>query len=113
LLAIEVVPTKKVLPTRSTVPEAAGRVTVVVPAAADACSVVVPEVEPGNATLVIPVRARFAVVRFSATEVVPIKTFELPKIVDERVPPVRLEAVRVDQEAVVPSVVRNLPLLPV
>jgi hypothetical protein len=35
-LAIEVVPTKKVLPTRAAVPVVAGRVKVVVPAAADA-----------------------------------------------------------------------------
>jgi hypothetical protein len=52
-------------------------------------------------------------VRFNATDVVPIKMFELPKIVDERVPPVKLDAVRVAQEAVVASVVRNLPALPV
>jgi hypothetical protein len=71
LFAIEVVPTKKELPTRSTVPVAAGRVIVFVPAVAAGCSVIVPEVEPGNATLVIPVSARFAVVRFSATAVVP------------------------------------------
>jgi hypothetical protein len=38
---------------------------------------------------------------------------ELPRIVEDRVPPVRLDAVRVAQEAVVASVVRNFPLLPV
>jgi hypothetical protein len=37
---------------------------------------------------------------------------ELPRIVEERVPPVRLEAVRVAQDAVVPSLVKNLPVLP-
>jgi hypothetical protein len=34
-------------------------------------------------------------------------------MVDDKVPPVKLDAVRVAQEAVVPSVVKNLPVLPV
>lgn len=53
------------------VPVAAGIVIVVVPATALGCSVVVPDVEPGNATLEIPVSAWLAEARLSATAVVP------------------------------------------
>ena len=69
------------------VPVVAGRVrTVPVPAMAVGRSWIVPDVEPGRVTLEIPVRARFAVVRFSATDVVPINTAELPRTVEVRVP---------------------------
>jgi hypothetical protein len=47
---------------------------------------IVPDVEPGRVTLEMPVRARFAVARFRATDVVPINTAELPSTVEVRVP---------------------------
>jgi hypothetical protein len=55
---------------RASVPVVAGSVTVP-PAAAAGWRVVVPDDEPGRATLEIPVRARFADERLSATLVVP------------------------------------------
>jgi len=92
LFAIEVVPTKNVFPFRVTVPVAAGRVIVLVPAAAAGCKVRVPDVEPGIATLEIPVRARLAEPRLRATAVVPMFKVELPStpvgIVPDRLPAV-------------------------
>ena len=46
-----------IVPKSATVPVAAGRVIVVVPATADACTVVVPLVAPLKATVVAPVSA--------------------------------------------------------
>ena len=54
----------------------------------------VPEVEPGNVTLEMPVNARLAEARFSATAVVPTYSVELPStpegIVPDKLPAVRL-----------------------
>ena len=64
--------TLNLFPVSATVPLVAGSViTVPVPATAEAITCAVPDDVPGRVTLLIPVRARFAEVRFSATLVVP------------------------------------------
>lgn len=60
-------------PVSATVPVVAGSVmTVPVPATAEGIICAVPDVEPGSVTLLMPVSARFADERLSATLVVPI-----------------------------------------
>jgi hypothetical protein len=59
-------------PVLTRVPVEVGKVRVGVPADDDACNVAVPLEEPGNATLLIPVSAKFALERLIATDVVPI-----------------------------------------
>ena len=70
---IMVVVTVPVSPVVISVPVVAGRVIVVVPAVEAGCNVTVPLVLPGKPMLVMPESARFALARFSAMLVVPIK----------------------------------------
>jgi hypothetical protein len=65
--------TLPVSPDVISVPDVAGIVMLVVPAAVAGVTVIVPEVAPGRAMLEIPVSDWFALARFNATEVVPIK----------------------------------------
>ena len=78
---------------KATVPVLAGRVIVLVPATAVGCTVIVPEVEPGIATLKIPVRAWFADALFRTIAVVPTWAVELPST-DEGIVPLKFPAVR-------------------
>ena len=71
--------TVPVSPVVTTVPVVAGKVmTVPVPAAAAGVSCTEPLVEPGSVTLLIPVKARLALLLLRATEVVPTKRLLFP-----------------------------------